>query len=65
MDLPTGGVAGMIFKPAVRPELGKLSLDGQMLSVLMNLDGIKNSRPGGPEGWNQFGGHSLGDNKTD
>lgn len=41
MDLPTGGVAGMIFKPAVRPELGKLSLDGQMLSVLMNLDGKK------------------------
>ncbi len=39
MDLSSGGVAGMVFKPAVRVDFGKLSLDGQMLSVLMNLDG--------------------------
>lgn len=39
MELSSGGMAGMIFKPAVRVDFGKLSLDGQMLSVLMNLDG--------------------------
>ncbi len=39
MELSSGGMAGMVFKPAVRVDFGKLSLDGQMLSVLMNLDG--------------------------
>lgn len=39
MDLSSGGMAGMVFEPAVRVDFGKLSLDGQMLSVLMNLDG--------------------------
>lgn len=39
MDLSSGGVAAMVFKPVLRGELGKLSLDGQMLSVLMALDG--------------------------
>ena len=42
MDISTGGVAGLIFKQAIRDNLGKLSLDGQMLSVLMCFDGRKN-----------------------
>jgi len=37
----SGGVAGLVFKQVVSDDLGKLSLDGQMLSVLMNLDGKK------------------------
>lgn len=37
----SGGVAGLVFKQVIRGDLGKLSLDGQMLSVLMNLDGKK------------------------
>jgi hypothetical protein len=41
MDLSSGGVAAMVFKPVIRGELGNLSLDGQMLSVLMALDGKK------------------------
>jgi DNA-binding transcriptional regulator GbsR (MarR family) len=39
MDLSSGGIAAMVFKPVIRGELGQLSLDGQMLSVLMALDG--------------------------
>lgn len=42
MDLSSNGVAGLIFRQAIRGDLGKLSLDGQMLSVLMGLDGKKN-----------------------
>ena len=41
MDLSSGGVAAMVFKPVIRGEFGQLSLDGQMLSVLMSLDGRK------------------------
>ena len=41
MDLSSGGVAAMVFKPVIRRELGNLSLDGQMLNVLMALDGKK------------------------
>jgi len=41
MDLSSGGVAGLVFKQAIRGDLGKLSLDGQMLSVLMSFDGKK------------------------
>ncbi len=41
MDLSSGGVALMVFKPVIRGEFGQLSLDGQMLSVLMSLDGRK------------------------
>jgi hypothetical protein len=41
MDLSSGGIAAMVFKPVIRGEIGKLSLDGQMLSVLMALDGKK------------------------
>jgi len=35
-------VAGLVFKQAIRGDLGKLSLDGQMLTVLMSFDGKKN-----------------------
>lgn len=41
MDLSSGGVAGLVFKQAIRGDLGKLSLDGQMLNVLMSFDGKK------------------------
>ncbi len=41
MDLSSGGVAGLVFKQAIRGDLGKLSLNGQMLSVLMGFDGKK------------------------
>ena len=41
MEMPSGGVAGLVFKQAIRGDLGKLSLDGQMLSVLMSFDGKK------------------------
>jgi len=41
MDVSAGGVEGLIFKQAIRGDLGKLSLDGQMLSVLMSFDGKK------------------------
>ena len=39
MDLSSGGVAAMVFRPVIRGEFGQLSLDGQMLRVLMALDG--------------------------
>lgn len=42
MDLSSGGVAGLVFKQAIRGDLGSLSLDGQMLTVLMSFDGKKN-----------------------
>lgn len=42
MDVSSGGVAGLVFKQAISGDLGKLALDGRMLSVLMNLDGKKN-----------------------
>ncbi len=41
MELSSGGVSGLIFKQAVRGDVGELSLDGPMLNVLMNLDGKK------------------------
>ena len=39
MDLLAGDVSAMVFKPAVKDDLGNFSLDGHMLSVLMALDG--------------------------
>jgi len=42
MGSSNGGVAGLVFEQVIQDDLGKLSLDGQMLSVLMNLDGKKN-----------------------
>lgn len=42
MDVTAGGVAELVFKQAIRGDVGNLSLDGQMLSVLMAFDGKKN-----------------------
>ena len=39
MDLSSGGVAAMVFKPVIQSDFGQLSLDGQMLGVLMSPDG--------------------------
>lgn len=41
MDSSSSGVEGLVFKQAIRGDLGKLSLDGKMLSVLMSFDGKK------------------------
>jgi methyl coenzyme M reductase beta subunit len=41
MDLSSGDISALIFKPVVRDDLGNFSLDGHMLSVLMALDGKK------------------------
>jgi hypothetical protein len=41
MDLSSGDITALVFKPAVRDDLGNFSLDGHMLSVLMALDGKK------------------------
>ena len=41
MDLASGDVSVLIFKPVVRDDIGNFSLDGHMLSVLMALDGKK------------------------
>lgn len=39
MDLAAGDISAMVFKPIVKDDLGNFSLDGNMLSVLMALDG--------------------------
>ena len=39
MDLSSGDISTLVFKPVVRDDLGNFSLDGQMLSVLMALNG--------------------------
>ncbi len=39
MDLTSGDISAMVFKPIVKDDLGNFSLDGHMLSVLMALDG--------------------------
>ena len=41
MDLSSGDISALVFKPVVRDDLGNFSLDGHMLSVLMVLDGKK------------------------
>lgn len=41
MDLSSGDISNLVFKPVVRDDLGNFSLDGHMLSVLMALDGKK------------------------
>ena len=41
MDLSSGDISVLVFKPVVRDDLGNFSLDGHMLSVLMALDGKK------------------------
>ena len=39
MDLSSGDISELVFKPVVRDDLGNFSLDGHMLNVLMALDG--------------------------
>ena len=39
MNLTSGDISALIFKPVVREDLGNFSLDGHMLSLLMALDG--------------------------
>ncbi len=39
MDLSSGDISALVFKPIVKDDLGNFSLDGHMLSVLMALDG--------------------------
>jgi len=41
MDLSSGDISVLVFKPVVRDDLGNFSLDGHMLSVLMALNGKK------------------------
>ena len=41
MDLSSGGISDIIFRAAVGEDLGNFSLDSNMLSVLMALDGRK------------------------
>ena len=41
MDLSSGDISALVFKPVVRDDLGNFSLDGHMLTVLMALDGKK------------------------
>jgi hypothetical protein len=42
MDVSSGDISGMVFKRLSRNDTGEISLDGRMLSVLMELDGKKN-----------------------
>ena len=44
MDLFSGDVSTLVFKGIVTTDLGEFSLDGQMLQVLMQLDGMKDLR---------------------
>ncbi len=39
MDISSGDISAMVFRRIVRDDLGEFSLDGQMLSILMELDG--------------------------
>lgn len=41
MSASTASIADLVFRQAIRGELGQLSMDGQMLHVLLNLDGRK------------------------
>ena len=41
MNLSSGDISVLVFKPVVRDDLGNFSIDGHMLSVLMALDGEK------------------------
>ncbi len=42
MDVSSGDITSMVFKRSVRQNIGEVSLDSQMLGVLMELDGQKN-----------------------
>ncbi len=39
--MSSGGVSAMVFKPVFRGGFGQLYLDGEMLNILMMLDGKK------------------------
>jgi hypothetical protein len=39
MNLTSGDISALVFKPIVREDLGNFSLDGHMLTLLMALDG--------------------------
>jgi hypothetical protein len=41
MNMSSGGVATMVFRPVFRGGFGQVYLDGQTLNVLMMLDGKK------------------------
>ncbi len=41
MDISSGEIGFMVFRRVIRDDAGELTLDGQMLSVLMELDGKK------------------------
>jgi hypothetical protein len=43
MNYPVGEVSGVVFRRANRQDLQEFSLDSQMLTVLMQLDGKKSS----------------------
>jgi hypothetical protein len=39
MDISSGDISAMVFKRVLRDDLGEFSLDGQMLGILMELNG--------------------------
>jgi hypothetical protein len=41
MSVSTVSIADLVFRQAIRGDLGQISMDGQMLSVLFSLDGRK------------------------
>ena len=41
-DIFTGDISRLVLKRTVRADMGEVSLDSQMLNVLMELDGKKN-----------------------
>ena len=41
MDISSGNISAMVFGRVSRDDLGEFSLDGHMLTVLMELDGNK------------------------
>jgi hypothetical protein len=42
MDISSGDISALVFRRVVRDDLGEFSLDGQMFSILMELDGRRN-----------------------
>lgn len=42
MDVFVGDISALVLKRSIRGDIGEFSLDGQMLKILMELDGQKN-----------------------
>ena len=42
MDISSGNILALVFKRVVRENIGEISLDSNMLRVLMELDGKRN-----------------------